>query len=129
VPDEPADALAVDFGMEELVVCRLEPAEMEREAARASAAYERAARAAGDRLQARPRPRRAIVPRGVAAGSPTPDPKRNFEVFVASLERAGFDVVSHSAPWSPDYIQTFAGGKAQLYLAGWLSDFPDTDNC
>jgi peptide/nickel transport system substrate-binding protein len=49
-------------------------------------------------------------------------------VFVASLERAGFDVVPHSAPWSPDYIQAFVSGKPQLYLLGWLADFPDTDN-
>jgi peptide/nickel transport system substrate-binding protein len=57
-----------------------------------------------------------------------PDPKRNFEAFVASLEKAGFDVVPHSAPWLPDYFQTFTSGKAQLYLAGWLADFPDPDD-
>ena len=57
-----------------------------------------------------------------------PDPKRNFEAFAASLDRAGFEVVAHSAPWSPDYIQAFTTGKAQLYLSGWLADFPDTDD-
>jgi peptide/nickel transport system substrate-binding protein len=57
-----------------------------------------------------------------------PDPERNFEAFVASLQQAGFDVVPHRAPWSPDYLQTVFSGKAQLYLAGWLEDFPDTDN-
>jgi peptide/nickel transport system substrate-binding protein len=56
------------------------------------------------------------------------DPQRNFEAFVASLEQAGFDIVPHSAPWSPDYIQAVTSGKAQLYLSGWLADFPDTDN-
>jgi peptide/nickel transport system substrate-binding protein len=56
------------------------------------------------------------------------DPRRNFGAFAASLERAGFDVVPHSAPWSPDYIRTFTSGKAQLYLAGWLADFPDPEN-
>jgi peptide/nickel transport system substrate-binding protein len=57
-----------------------------------------------------------------------PDPKRNFGTFAASLERAGFEVVPHGVPWSPDYIQTFIGGKAQLYLAGWLADFQDPEN-
>jgi peptide/nickel transport system substrate-binding protein len=57
-----------------------------------------------------------------------PDPKRNFGVFAASLARAGFDVVPHSAPWSPDYIRGFISGKMQLYLAGWNADFPDPEN-
>jgi peptide/nickel transport system substrate-binding protein len=56
------------------------------------------------------------------------DPKRNFEAFAASLRRAGFEVVPHSAPWSPDYIKAFLSGKAQLYLGGWIADFPDPDN-
>jgi peptide/nickel transport system substrate-binding protein len=54
-----------------------------------------------------------------------PDPTANFNAFVASLERAGFQVVPHSAPWARDYIEAFTGGKAQLYLGGWLADFPD----
>ncbi len=57
-----------------------------------------------------------------------PNPRSNFGVFAASLRRAGFEVVPHSAPWSPDYIQTVNGGKAQLYLLGWLADFQDPDN-
>lgn len=56
------------------------------------------------------------------------DPKRNFEAFAASLRRAGFDVVPHGAPWSPDYLKAFMSGKAQLYLGGWIADFPDPDN-
>jgi peptide/nickel transport system substrate-binding protein len=54
-----------------------------------------------------------------------PNPRRNFGAFAASLRRAGFEVVPHNAPWSPDYIQTVMGGKAQLYLLGWLADFQD----
>jgi len=57
-----------------------------------------------------------------------PEPKRNFDAFATSLRRSGFDVVPHSAPWSPDYITAVMTGKAQLYLSGWLADFPDPDN-
>src|SRR6266545_2361265 len=57
-----------------------------------------------------------------------PNPKRNFDAFASSLDRAGFKVVPHSATWSPDYIQTFVSGRAQLYLGGWIADFPDPEN-
>jgi peptide/nickel transport system substrate-binding protein len=57
-----------------------------------------------------------------------PDPKKNFEVFAASLRRAGFEVVPHGVPWSPDYIRAFIGGRAQLYLGGWNADYLDPDN-
>lgn len=56
------------------------------------------------------------------------DPSRNFAVFASSLERAGFEVVPHGAPWSPDYTRTFITGRAQLYLAGWNADYLDPDN-
>jgi peptide/nickel transport system substrate-binding protein len=56
------------------------------------------------------------------------DPKRNFEVFAASLEQSGFEVVPHGAPWAPDYIRAYVGGKAQLCLSGWAADFMDPDD-
>ena len=43
-----------------------------------------------------------------------PDPKRNFEAFAASLNKSGFKVVPHSAPWSPDYLGAAQEGKAGL---------------
>ncbi len=57
-----------------------------------------------------------------------PDPKRNFVAFSASLGRAGFEVVPHGVPWSPDYIRAFISGKAQLSLGGWIADIQDPDN-
>jgi peptide/nickel transport system substrate-binding protein len=57
-----------------------------------------------------------------------PDPKRNFEAFASDLNKAGFKVVPHSAPWSPDYTDLVDGGKAQMYLIGWIADFADPDN-
>jgi len=58
-----------------------------------------------------------------------PDPKRNFEAFSASLERAGFNVVAHSAPWRPDYVKHVNDGTAgDLNLIGWTGDFGDPDN-
>ncbi len=41
-----------------------------------------------------------------------PDPKRNFEAFAASLNKSGFKVVPHSAPWSPDYLGRVNDGNA-----------------
>jgi peptide/nickel transport system substrate-binding protein len=58
-----------------------------------------------------------------------PDPKRNFEAMAADLEKAGFDVTPHSAPWRPDYVGKVNEGKAgQLNLIGWIADFADADN-
>ena len=57
-----------------------------------------------------------------------PDPKANFEAFSASLEKSGFQVVPHSAPWRPDYLSTIDRGQAQMYLVGWTGDFGDPDN-
>jgi peptide/nickel transport system substrate-binding protein len=58
-----------------------------------------------------------------------PDPKRNFEGFAASLNKAGFKVTPHSAPWSPDYLGRVDEGTAgHLNLIGWTGDFADPDN-
>ncbi len=57
-----------------------------------------------------------------------PDPKRNAEAFGASLEKSGFKVTFHSAPWRPDYLGTVQTGKAELYLLGWTGDFGDPAN-
>jgi peptide/nickel transport system substrate-binding protein len=58
-----------------------------------------------------------------------PDPKRNFEAFAASLNKSGFKVVPHSAPWSPDYLGRVQDGKAGgLHLIGWTGDYGDPDN-
>jgi len=58
-----------------------------------------------------------------------PDPKRNFEAFAASLNKSGFKVVPHSAPWSPDYLGATQEGKAgHLHLLGWTGDYGDADN-
>jgi peptide/nickel transport system substrate-binding protein len=58
-----------------------------------------------------------------------PDPKRNFEAFAASLNKSGFKVVPHSAPWSPDYLGRVNDGNAgALNLIGWTGDYGDPDN-
>ena len=58
-----------------------------------------------------------------------PDPKRNFEAFAASLNKSGFKVVPHSAPWSPDYLGRVQEGQAgHLHLLGWTGDYGDADN-
>jgi peptide/nickel transport system substrate-binding protein len=54
-----------------------------------------------------------------------PDPKRNAEAFGASLEKAGFSVTFHSAPWSPDYKSALQAGKYQIFLFGWIADYAD----
>ena len=58
-----------------------------------------------------------------------PDPKRNFEAFAASLEKAGFQVTAKAAPWRPDYLGAVQTGKAgHLHLLGWTGDYGDPDN-
>jgi peptide/nickel transport system substrate-binding protein len=58
-----------------------------------------------------------------------PDPKANFEAFRASLEASGFDVVTKTAPWRPDYVPNVNQGTAgNLNLIGWTGDYADADN-
>jgi peptide/nickel transport system substrate-binding protein len=58
-----------------------------------------------------------------------PDPKRNFEAFSASLQKSGFKVVPHAAPWSPDYLgRSDSGNLGNAYLLGWTGDFGDPDD-
>jgi len=58
-----------------------------------------------------------------------PNPKLNFEAFSASLEKSGFQVVAHSAPWRPDYVKHVNDGTGgDLNLIGWTGDFGDPDN-
>jgi peptide/nickel transport system substrate-binding protein len=58
-----------------------------------------------------------------------PNPQLNFQAFSASLEKSGFQVVPHSAPWRPDYVKHVNDGTAgDLNLIGWTGDFGDPDN-
>jgi len=58
-----------------------------------------------------------------------PDPQRNFQAFSASLNKSGFQVVPHSAPWRPDYVSRVDAGTAgALNLIGWTGDYGDPDN-
>jgi len=58
-----------------------------------------------------------------------PNPKLNFEAFAASLEKSGFKVEAHSAPWRPDYVKHVnEGSGGDLNLIGWTGDFGDPDN-
>jgi peptide/nickel transport system substrate-binding protein len=58
-----------------------------------------------------------------------PDPKRNFEVFSASLSASGFRVTPHTAPWRPDYVKKVNSGTAgDLNLIGWIGDYGDPDD-
>jgi peptide/nickel transport system substrate-binding protein len=58
-----------------------------------------------------------------------PDPQRNFEAFSASLEKSGFKIVAHSAPWRPDYVSKVNSGDAgNINLIGWTGDYGDPDD-
>jgi peptide/nickel transport system substrate-binding protein len=54
-----------------------------------------------------------------------PDPKRNAEAMAAGLEKSGFSVSFSSAPWRPTYRANVQAGNYQLFLFGWIADFPD----
>lgn len=57
-----------------------------------------------------------------------PSPAQNFQAFQASLEKSGFKVTPHNAPWRPDYLGTVQSGGAQLFLLGWTGDWGDPSN-
>ena len=57
-----------------------------------------------------------------------PDPPRNFQAFVASLEKSGFKITPHPGLWRGGYVSGVNGGKAALYLFGWTGDFGDPAN-
>ena len=58
-----------------------------------------------------------------------PDPQRNFEAFSASLEKSGFKIIAHSAPWRPDYVAKVNSGDAgNINLIGWTGDYGDPDD-
>ncbi|MGN6429643.1 MAG: ABC transporter substrate-binding protein, partial [Gaiellaceae bacterium] len=58
-----------------------------------------------------------------------PSPNLNFQAFSASLEKSGFKVTPHSAPWRPDYVKHVNDGTAgDINLIGWTGDFGDPDN-
>src|SRR2546421_158984 len=58
-----------------------------------------------------------------------PSPALNFQAFSASLEKSGFHVIAHNAPWRPDYVKHVNDGTAgDLNLIGWTGDFGDPDN-
>jgi peptide/nickel transport system substrate-binding protein len=57
-----------------------------------------------------------------------PDPPRIFQAFAASLEKSGFKITPHPAPWRGGYLAGAQSGQAALYLLGWTGDFGDPAN-
>ena len=57
-----------------------------------------------------------------------PDPPRIFQAFAASLDKSGFQVSSHPAPWRGGYLAGVQSGQAPLYLLGWTGDWGDPAN-
>ena len=51
-----------------------------------------------------------------------PDPQGTFEAYKADLERVGFTVIGHPAPWQPDYSQGVATGKAGMFFGSRYGD-------
>lgn len=58
-----------------------------------------------------------------------PDPAGAFAILASGLERAGFRVIAHTAPWSDGYLTRVDEGQAgQLNLVGWTGDFGDPND-
>ncbi len=58
-----------------------------------------------------------------------PNPALNFQAFSDSLDKSGFQVVPHTAPWRPDYVKDVQQGTAgDLNLIGWTGDYGDPDD-
>jgi peptide/nickel transport system substrate-binding protein len=58
-----------------------------------------------------------------------PNPALNFQAFSDSLEKSGFKVTPHTAPWRPDYVKHVNDGTAgDLNLIGWTGDYGDPDD-
>jgi peptide/nickel transport system substrate-binding protein len=58
-----------------------------------------------------------------------PSPALNFQAFSDSLEKSGFKVTAHTAPWRPDYVKHVNDGTAgDLNLIGWTGDYGDPDD-
>jgi peptide/nickel transport system substrate-binding protein len=58
-----------------------------------------------------------------------PDPAGAFSIIAAGLERAGFKMIAHTAPWNKGYLVRVDEGRAgQLNLVGWTGDFGDPND-
>ena len=47
-----------------------------------------------------------------------PDPPRNFQAFAASLEKSGFKITPHPAPWRGGYVAGLQGGRRRSTCSG-----------
>jgi len=58
-----------------------------------------------------------------------PDPSGAFSILADGLEKSGFRVIAHTAPWSGDYLVRVDEGRAgQVNLVGWTGDFGDPND-
>ena len=58
-----------------------------------------------------------------------PDPSGAFSILAAGLERSGFKVIAHTAPWDGSYLVRVDQGRAgHLNLVGWTGDFGDPND-
>jgi peptide/nickel transport system substrate-binding protein len=57
-----------------------------------------------------------------------PDPKGMFDAMLTDLEAVGFKPNPKTAPWRPDYLAGWTGGKYAMFLGGWNCDWFGIDN-